>query len=518
MENNNLFMHRLIKFTTNKIFAFSGIILVGLIIRMYYFPYDIPLTLDGLFYFKYAIDTSILGHLPEYHLTNNGWPVFLSVFFSGTNSENFLDYMTIQRLVSIIVSLLTAIPVYFLCKKFFEHKFAVVGSVLFIFEPRIIQNSISGATEPLFILLTASSLALFLTNSKKMIYLSFVVSALATIVRWEGITLFLAISILYLIKYRKNHKKILEYGILVGIYILVLTPMALPRMEVSGNETITTSIMSGSSAFSDELQGVDNNFSSPIVYLSNGFVQLGKNLGWLMIPSFILFAPIGLFLMFRNKFSEKISIILPIVILGIVGFYAYSRGIEELRYLFVLLPLLSVISLFTINRFLYKRKKQNSLLIILIISLIILSLGFLEWKKSDNMHEYEAYEISKKVVESATKINVYYPESKYVRVGEMHSQTLSEISKSDIYWLEVASARDYNTLTDFIIESKVSHLVVDGGKNRAQFLNDIFYNERDYPFLIKEYDSLHDDYKYHVKIFRIDYEKFNLENESVIVP
>jgi len=518
MENNNLFTHRLIKFTSNKIFAFSGIILVGLIIRMYYFPYDLPLTLDGLFYFKYAIDTSVLGYLPEYHLTNNGWPVFLSVFFSGTNSENFLDYMTIQRLVSISLSLLTVIPVYFLCRKFFEHKFAVVGSALFIFDPRIIQNSISGITEPLFILLTASSLALFLTNSKKMIYLAFAVSALATIVRWEGITLFLAISILYLIKFRRDHKKILEYGILIGIYILVLTPMTLPRMEVGGNEPIITSIMSGSSAFSDELQVVNNNFSSPIVYLSNGLVQLGKNLGWLMIPSFILFAPIGLFLMFRDKFSEKISIILPIVILGIVGFYAYSRGIEDLRYLFVLLPLLSVISLFTINRFLYKRKKQNSLLIILILSLLISSLGFLEWKKSDNVHEYEAYEISKKVVELTTKINVYYPESKYVRVGEMHAQTLSEISKSDIYELEVSFAQDYNTLADFITETELSHLVVDGAKNRTQFLNDVFYNESNYPFLIKEYDSEHEGYKYHVKIFRVDYEKFNLENEIVMIP
>ena len=330
--------------------------------------------------------------------------------------------------------------------------------------------------------------------------------------------MFLAISILYLIKFRRDHKKILEYGILIGIYILVLTPMTLPRMEVGGNEPIITSIMSGSSAFSDELQGVNNNFSSPIVYLSNGLVQLGKNLGWLMIPSFILFAPIGLFLMFRDKFSEKISIILPIVILSIVGFYAYSRGIEELRYLFVLFPLLSVISLFTINKFLYKRKKQKLLVIILIICLIISSLGFLEWKKSDNMHEYEAYEISKKVVVLTTKINEYYPESKYIRVGGMHAQTLSEISKSDIYELEVDLARDYNTLTDFIIEAKASHLVVDGGKNRAQFLNDVFYNEGNYPFLIKEYDSLHDNYKYHVKIFRIDYEKFNLENESVIVP
>ena len=120
--------------------------------------------------------------------------------------------------------------------------------------------------------------------------------------------------------------------------------------------------------------------------------------------------------------------------------------------------------------------------------------------------------------ELTTKINEYYPESKYIRVGGMHDQSLSEISKSNIYELRVSFAQDYNTLADFITETELSHLVVDGTKNRAQFLNDVFYNESDYPFLIKEYDSLHEGYKYHVKIFRIDYEKFNLENESVIVP
>ena len=72
---------------------------------MYYFPYGIPITMDGLVYFKYAIDVSILDSLPQTSLTNNGWPTFLSFFFSNVNSENFLDYMTVQRIVSISISI-----------------------------------------------------------------------------------------------------------------------------------------------------------------------------------------------------------------------------------------------------------------------------------------------------------------------------------------------------------------------------------------------------------------------------
>jgi len=37
---------------------------------------------------------------------------------------------------------------------------------------------------------------------------------------------------------------------------------------------------------------------------------------------------------------------------------------------------------------------------------------------------------------------------------------------------------------------------------------DVFNNEEKYPYLIKELDTSSDEYFYHVKIFRIDYEKF----------
>ena len=127
-------------------------------IKLFFFPYGIPITEDGLVYFRYAIDTSILGQFPNTPLTNNGWPILLSIFYSNFNSDNFLEYMTLQRVISISISTLTIIPVYLLLRRFFDYKYALLGSILFIFEPRMIQNSFLGITDSLFILFTTSTL------------------------------------------------------------------------------------------------------------------------------------------------------------------------------------------------------------------------------------------------------------------------------------------------------------------------------------------------------------------------
>jgi len=72
-------------------------------------------------------------------------------------------------------------------------------------------------------------------------------------------------------------------------------------------------------------------------------------------------------------------------------------------------------------------------------------------------------------------------------------------------------AKKYSTLSEYIIDSKekgLTHIVVDG-KQQPKFLNDVFFDAQKFPYLIKEYDSQDKDYQYHVKIYKIDYEKFN---------
>ena len=123
----------------NIIFILLTVGIIGLAIRLHYTPFDIPITLDGLIYFWYALDMSILGKFPEgYNFPNNGWPTFLSLFFYLLPSNNFLDYMVLQRIVAEIISTVTIIPMYFLCRKFFGKFYSMIGSSLFILEPRLI--------------------------------------------------------------------------------------------------------------------------------------------------------------------------------------------------------------------------------------------------------------------------------------------------------------------------------------------------------------------------------------------
>lgn len=119
------------------------IFFVGLGIRFFYFPFDLPVIIDSMDNFTYASAINYYGHLPrEWTPANNGWPIFLSFWFSIINLENTQQYMDLQRIVSIVLSGLIVIPVYFLCKKFFDEKLALIGSALFVFDPRIILNSL----------------------------------------------------------------------------------------------------------------------------------------------------------------------------------------------------------------------------------------------------------------------------------------------------------------------------------------------------------------------------------------
>ena len=171
-----------------RIFLFLPIIfLVAIIIRFHYTPFGIPVNFDGFSgYFLYALDISILGHLPNYTLSQSGWPEFLSLFFMNFHSENLIDYTDMQRTISVILSGITVIPIYFICKRFFNNYYSLIGATIFAFEPRIILNSTLGVAEPLYILAISLGILLFLNLNKKIIYLSFGFFAWATIIRPEG--------------------------------------------------------------------------------------------------------------------------------------------------------------------------------------------------------------------------------------------------------------------------------------------------------------------------------------------
>ena len=481
--------------------------------RFYYFPNDIPLILDSFFYFQYAIDASILGQFPStYAISNNGWPLFLSIFFSVYDSGNFLNYMELQRIISISLSVLTVPLVFLLCRRFFDIKYSLVGTIIFAFEPRIIQNSLLGITEPLFVFLTTMSMFLFLSKNKKIIYLSFAVIALGVLIRYEGIMLFFAFSIIFFIRFKKERFVIRNYLIALSFFIIILLPVQLERIETTGSDGITDSLVGATVAYGWEATSSNKHIQGITSYVLNGLINLVKLGGWTLIPSFILFVPLGIILLLKKEKSNKIFLIITIFALLIPPFYAFSRGIQETRYFIVLYPIFCILSLYSI-RYFNEKFRKNVILTIVIIGILTSSGLFLHLKSIDNNHEKEAYEIAKKTSELTTVINNYYPESGYVRVTNM-IDNFPRMLNNEKFGPEVLEIGE-NKIGKFIEKNRkegLSHIVADNKSDRNQFLKELFLYEEKYPFLIKIFDSEDMDFTYKVKIFEIDYEKFDQFN------
>ena len=520
-------------FLKNSYLHIAIIGIISILLKLYYVNFEIPFALDSLIYFIYAFDSSILGHLPEsYSPANNGWPGFVSIFFSMFEFDNPISYMQLQKSISIIISTLTIIPVFLLCKKFFNRNLSLVGASIFAFEPRIIQNSIEGITEPLFIFLIAITLVMFLSENKKIIYGSFGIISLGTMVRGEGIMLFFVISIMFFIKYRQSWSTIPKYIPAVLIFILILLPMSTYRNEVHDDDRVFGRIIDvinvhiltpaeNDNNWNDlsetEQQRIKDGSYDGSTLIAAGIENYFKFFIWILIPIFILAVPIGIILIFKNLNYKKLTIIFSIIGLSIPIFYAYSLSILDTRYLYVLYPMLAVISIFTVERFLPKNNYKNIILIILVSGILITSISFLEYKKIDAEHEKEAFEIAKYVVTHTTAVNFYSPESKYIKVAEVFRDWPSiPIHTSDGHFdikMPRVNANEYDNLNEFISNSEnivLSHLVIDTDSNMPNFLIDVFENEKKYPYLIKEYDSKEDsNLNYHVKIFEINYEEFD---------
>ena len=112
----------------NNIWIILGVICtLGFLLRIIWIPHEVPLILDSAGYFWYAIETSITGSFPSIEcgwkctFPNTGWASFLSMFFIIFSSDNYIDYMNLQRYLGLIISVATTIPLYFLCKIFFEN-------------------------------------------------------------------------------------------------------------------------------------------------------------------------------------------------------------------------------------------------------------------------------------------------------------------------------------------------------------------------------------------------------------
>ena len=508
----------------NYFFVLVIICSIALSIRLLIIPYEVPISLDGLDYFGYAIAMSIQGDFPNGYLYNNfGWPTLMSVIFSIVDFNQMLELMNVQKIFSSLISVITVIPIYFICKKFFGQKIAILGSALFLFDPRIIINSTLGITDSLYIFLVMLVIMFVLIKNEKTYFLSFIFAAIAVFVRYEGFLLIFPIIISFLIKKEFGKKKLiyLRLGIIIFLaIILTINVIAYEKTGTSifspitgGVEYLNHNILMNNPDYDDKFFGEDEENKSQ-VFLYNSLSGYLKFLGWITLPYLLFFIIPGLYLMNKKLTTNKIILLVFSFFISGAGFYAYGRGIEETRYLYPLIPIFILIGC---NFIYYLNKKYDYRKIALaIISLVIISsIGYLEYDKEDYVYEREIYDATVFLIKIADGVNDYNG-NKFVRTAALENSwpellPLNEKNKMTAN-IKKFSSKNSESLEKFLENNKnqgLTHLVIVEN-DKELFLKRVFHNEKDYLFLEKIYDSKDLVFKNQIKIFEINYNIFSL--------
>ena len=530
-----------------NIILYLGLILtLGLSLRFYYLPYDVPIATDGFYSFVYAAKTVFEGNLPiGYGTTNTGWANFLALFFSLSDTSDPFYLMQIQRSLSVILSSLTIIPAFFIFRKFVNIRWALFGCLLLIIEPRLLMSSLEGINYQLFFLLFVLAIALFLTKTNLTLFLSFGCIACATLVRYEGLLLLIPLSTMYFLKF-KDKKSVVKFLGMIFIVIIILAPISVLRIQATENLCYETSfgVRCGSDGFTHNIlvgqrflshtlnAALGQEVSETAIYLLNennektdnyavlfvnkiivSFSALLKFIGLALIPYFAFFVLYNIILRIKNKKSIKLDwdkkmIVFTASIMFLPALYAYMRGIEEIRYVLIIIPLVCILSISWTNSISEKISKNLGVIIILMVLVLISSIIFIEFEKRDSIHDRESFLISQKIVELTNMTNSFH-QSGYVKTAVLSSSwpVLPEASQNGkpIHVFQKVSTNDYDDLAEFIIDSRkydLRYLVVDEDNELFAALR---INPTVYPYLIKIFDSDEVGYKNHFMIYEIDY-------------
>tara|TARA_Y100001936_G_scaffold10160_1_gene9090 strand:+ start:2979 stop:4349 length:1371 start_codon:yes stop_codon:yes gene_type:complete len=454
------------------------------------------------------MDISILGNLPVgYDKPNIGWSLFLGIIFQIFSSGNYLDYMAIQRICAVIFSVFTAIPIYFLAEKFFKKEIAMVGVCFFVFSPYVIENSVLGLTDPLFIFLVISFLALIFSKKKINIVFSFIVLGFSTFVRYESVILIIPSVIIFLFKYKQEFN--IQKYILVGLvlFLLVVTSTSIWKNELGMEHGITSQLSSGASTVVNE-----NSFNSETkdrFDVFRGIFNFLKYFGASLLPLCFIFIPYSIVSLLKKQNSDFRYLVWFGVVASVPAFYAYGRGFEEVRYMFFIFPVLIISALFLIEKLDLKMKRKNLIPIILMVLIISSSAIYVDFRQPNNEYEIEAIQVAKFVSNLPGKINDYGPESYYVEVMDLEDYELPILS-SEIQFKKRVVNVSGETIEDILKNYKdkqISYLgITEQSMKNNQVLKEIFYEEK-YTFFNKIYDSKDDLKEFNIKIFEINYER-----------
>ena len=178
------------------------IVSISIILKLYTTDFSFPLYSDPLAYGLAAISHTN-GDFSQSSHRGIGWSVFVSIFYSFINSDNFLVYSNTIKILSLSIASSTIFLVYLLGRKFFSQKYSLVVATLFAFEPHLNYNSGFGLSEPLYHLAIIGAFYFIINKNTKFIILSLLLVGAVWWIRFNGI-IFLAVLLIIYFATKRN--------------------------------------------------------------------------------------------------------------------------------------------------------------------------------------------------------------------------------------------------------------------------------------------------------------------------
>jgi len=528
------------------------IIVISLGLKLYTVDFSIPPHSDD---FGYIVD-SVQYNQGDFFISskkNPGWSLFLAPFLSIINSDNFLDYASIARILTIGISAITIIPMYILARRFFDEKYSLIASCLFAFEPHLNYNSGGAMSEPLLILVLISSMIFILHDKTKYHYLAFIFAGLCWWVRLEAIYPIIAISLIYFLVHRSKPNYLRNFSFCVVFLLITISPMFIQR-DIQFDDPFY--VWYGTTILSDDYAELltspeeaeitdfveEHGVLGLMERLANGLMVLLNTLSRISFPFLFILIPFGILFSLRlvdQKLTRiKANWIMIIIIISIL--IIPFAIVDERRYLFVLFPFLIILSVIPIQRvtkyglntFSFNRRQKSGFLVIVASTILISSSVFtigiagFGFGPPNTALEFEKVKFTEHLVENF--------DGKILR-----EQTVDDylayvnLVSSDNHFKSFKSPREKDPFPDLYEPGKVVRISVYGktmeelitnaeikdlkfigvlekGSYFFPFLNHLYDNEENYPYMKKIFDSDEMGYKeFKIKVFEIDYKKFH---------
>lgn len=449
------------------------------------------------------------------------WPIFLSGFFFVFQFDETIHYMNLIRIVSISVSTVTIFLIYKISKEFFQVKYALIAASFFALDPSIIQNSILGIREPIFLLLGLIAFFYGIQKNDKYLIFAFIFAGLAFDARINGIAILIFLTIITILRFR-NLKKAAYWSVLGTIIFLAVgfphIVLAIEQEQIPYVNKIfhASEILEKGQITPSTFNESDNPNSENIILTS--IIRELVHLARICLPITWIFAGIGLFLWFKNRDYKFFAITFSIIVILAIALPMYFQS-AEYRNILLASPLIFILATYGIEKKIDKHKYEKIFLVVIVTTLFfssILTLYALDDKNKIEIQEKE--EIAQEIIQkfSGRFMGDLFPNLTHSIPNVKHGEV--ENTSTTLYYNDKNSItiqdKPITTIEFLMNESEklqVDYIVIDSKKdNRYPIFEEIFENESEFSFLIKEFDSKENGFSYHVKLFKLDFEKFEL--------